>query len=114
MSPQRVIDMRARRVVVDEIKRRDGDRCYAGAVIAQRVNVAVMRSWPLTCAGPLDPHEIIPRSVWKAGWLVASNVRMVCRRHHEWIGDHELEAATLGLHGYSWQRGEALDEQGGD
>lgn len=56
------------------------------------------------CAGPLDVHEIIPRSAWRDGDLDPDNCVLVCRRHHDWIGNHPLQAAELGLHGFSWQR----------
>lgn len=60
-------------------------------------------SW-VRCGGPLDPHEVIPRSVWPDGELVLENVMMVCRRHHEWIGDNPAHAHALNLHGFSWER----------
>ena len=58
----------------------------------------------VACGGPLDCHEVIPRSAWAAGYLVESNTRMVCRRHHSWIGDHVADAHAAGLHGFSWER----------
>jgi hypothetical protein len=60
--------------------------------------------YPWTCGGPLDVHEIIPRSVWPDGDLVESNCVLICRVHHDWIGDHPAEAHRLGLHGFSWER----------
>lgn len=59
---------------------------------------------PVRCGGPLDAHEIIPRSVWPDGELVASNIIVVCRIHHAWIGDHPKWAHELGLHGFSYER----------
>lgn len=56
------------------------------------------------CRGPLDAHEVIPRSAWRAGYLVLDNVVSVCRAHHDWIGEHPALAHDLGLHGYSWER----------
>jgi hypothetical protein len=58
----------------------------------------------VACGGPLDVHEVIPRSAWKLGYLVMSNCLAVCRQHHDWIGDHPTDAHQLGLHGYSWER----------
>jgi len=84
---------RARRLeVVDEVRRRDGDRCYAAAALPA-----------LTCRGPLDPHEVIPRSTRPGGHLDPGNVRLVCRGHHEWITDNPAAAASVGLHGWSWE-----------
>lgn len=56
------------------------------------------------CWGPLDVHEIIPRSAWREGYLVDENCVVICRGLHDWIGDHEAEAHAHGLHGYSWER----------
>ncbi len=74
---------------------RDGYRCQAAAFVAS-----------VACSGPLDVHEVIPRSAWPAGWLSPSNCLTVCRYHHCYISDHPEDAAKVGLHGYSWQRGE--------
>lgn len=56
------------------------------------------------CHGPLDVHEIIPRSAWPDGELVESNCQLICRRHHEWVDAHPAIAHQIGLHGYSWER----------
>lgn len=56
------------------------------------------------CVRKLDVHEIIPRSIWRLGFLEPTNCILVCRAHHEWIDDNPSEAARAGLHGYSWQR----------
>lgn len=111
MSPKRRAEAAQRRAVIAAVKLRDGDRCHAQVVISRRAEAAAVHGWPITCDGPLDAHEKIPRSAWPGGHLVTSNVIMVCRRHHDWIDAHEITAATLGLHGYSWQRSEALDAQ---
>ena len=59
---------------------------------------------PVRCQGPLDVHEVIPRSAWAAGWLEVDNCTVLCRAHHEWVTDHPAEAHRLGLHGFSWER----------
>jgi hypothetical protein len=92
ISDKRLGEQQQRREVVEAAGRRDGWRCRARALVDSR------------CSGPLDPHEVIPRSAWKAGYLNVDNVVMVCRAHHDWIGDHPDEAHTVGLHGYSWER----------
>lgn len=81
-----------RTAVVDAAWERDGGRCQA------RLYVPSVR-----CAGQLDPHEIIPRSAWAAGAYVLDNVLMVCRAHHDWIGDNPKLAHEAGLHGFSWE-----------
>jgi peptidoglycan/xylan/chitin deacetylase (PgdA/CDA1 family) len=59
---------------------------------------------PGRCEGPLDVHEVIPRSAWRAGYLIRSNCLLICRAHHDWIHDNPDAAHELGLHGYSWER----------
>lgn len=46
---------------------------------------------------PLEVHEVIPRSLWAAGYLVVSNCVAVCQVHHDWITDHDPAARALGL-----------------
>lgn len=79
----------------DLVKRFVADRdrgCRARALVPE-----------VRCRGPHDPHEIIPRSAWRAGIYDRENVIEVCRAHHDWI-DHNITAAhELGLHGFSWE-----------
>lgn len=75
------------------------DTCEAAALVPH------VACWhPASARTPLDGHEVIPRSVWPDGDLSVDNVRMVCRAHHDWIGEHPDEAHAVGLHGYSWER----------
>lgn len=49
---------------------------------------------------PLDVHEVVRRSRWRAGYLDPSNCLAVCRAHHDWIGANDGrngEARRLGL-----------------
>lgn len=85
-----------RAALVEAVFRRDGHACVA------RTKVPGVR-----CRPRLDPHEIIPRSAWRDGYLVMSNVVTVCEAHHDWIDNNPNEAHTLGLHGYSWERPDA-------
>ncbi|HEU5085691.1 MAG TPA: hypothetical protein VFU14_20285 [Acidimicrobiales bacterium] len=115
-SAKRIAELPERLAVIDEVERRDGRRCalvHDGRVWADDRRrmpdesfalMVALEVVPKACDGPLDPHEVIPRSAWPGGHLVASNVRLVCRRHHEWIGDHPDLAHALGFHGYSWDR----------
>lgn len=96
VSKKRAAERTTRREVVAEALSRDGTACRARLLVPE-----------VACRGPLDPHEIIPRSAWRAGYLVVSNVIGVCRAHHDWIGDHPDDAHALGLHGYSWNRPDA-------
>jgi len=94
-----------RTIVIALVKRRDqvcqfSNRMTALAGLGLGLDVGV----PTDCAGPLDVHEVIPRSAWRDGELVESNCVLVCRRHHHWIDDHPSLAHEMGLHGYSWER----------
>lgn len=78
---------------VDEAWDRDRGRCQAEHLVPE-----------VRCGGPLDPHEIIPRSVWPGGERVVMNIAIICRNHHCWIDNHPDAAHAVGLHGYSWER----------
>lgn len=109
VSLKRIGERPQRQAVIREVMFRDGPGCYASKVILARMEAALEHGWPTTCWHPpgetlLDAHEVIQRSVRPGGHLEADNVRMVCRRHHEWIDAHQVTAATLGLHGYSYDR----------
>lgn len=78
--------------VVREVRNRDRG-CRAREVVSSP-----------RCSGPLDVHEIIPRSAWRRGYLDVDNCIVVCRGHHDWIGDNPGAAHDVGLHGYSWER----------
>jgi hypothetical protein len=91
-SKKREAEAAERRRVVAEVGARDRWTCQAKNVVPE-----------VPCIGPLDVHEIIPRSAWRAGYLVVDNCLIVCRSHHDWIGDNPDEAHARGLHGYSWE-----------
>lgn len=101
MSAKKRAKQAKRRIVVLRVMQRDGSCRFRASVDASR------EPWEyadFTCAGPLDVHEIIPRSAWRDGDLEVDNCVLLCRRHHDWVGDHPTEAHELGLHGYSWER----------
>lgn len=50
------------------------------------------------CWGPLDAHEVRPRSLYPAGHLDLTNVVTVCRSHHDWVPANLAKASALGLH----------------
>jgi hypothetical protein len=79
--------------VVEAAWKRDGGQCQAKHLVED-----------VRCGGPLDPHEIIPRSAWRAGVHELDNVLIVCRAHHRWIDNHPHAAHELGLHKFSWER----------
>lgn len=72
---------------------RDRDRCQAEHRVPE-----------VRCGGPLDPHELVPRSAWAEGQYVLDNVLTVCRRHHDWIDDNPAAAHDRDLHRFSWER----------
>ncbi len=64
----------------------------------ERDGGCVLRAHPgHVCRGPLDAHEVVPRSRWVGGHLVLSNVQTLCRQAHTWVHDHPNEARALGL-----------------
>lgn len=92
-SDRRASERDKRKEVVAAVLERDGHRCQATAIHPGQ-----------PCWGPLDVHEVIPRSAWRDGYLRAENALTVCRRAHEAIGDSPALAHSLGLHGMSWER----------
>lgn len=84
---------RSERVTVERFVRARDRTCRAPAMGA-----------PGRCGGTNDVHEIIPRSVWRKGYLVAENCVLVCRAHHDWIDNNVDDAHDVGLHGYSYER----------
>lgn len=96
MSSKRMGERDARRAAVAEVARRDGLRCAAVGLLEHRCTEQGGHG--------LDAHEVIPRSTWPGGHLVASNIRLVCRTAHEWIGANPAKAHDLGLHGWSYER----------
>lgn len=50
----------------------------------------------LSCSGPLDVDEVIPRG--RGGdYLDPNNCQVLCRTHHRWKHDNPAEAERLGL-----------------
>lgn len=95
MSDRRRSEQGERQRVVQDAYDRDNHDCRARLLVPH-----------IRCGGRLDPHEVIPRSAWRAGYLVLSNVFTICRNHHRWIGDNPAvdgPAHKLGLHGFSWE-----------
>lgn len=105
-SPRVLAQVEHRAAVVEAAMNRDRWECQARSrlVATEIPGPADDRYGWTECGGPLDPHEIIPRSAWHAGQYELENVLTVCRRHHDWIGAFPDAAHALGLHGYSWER----------
>lgn len=93
--------------VVVAVRARDGS-CAVYDMPLQTIDLlpksALDHFVPWACGGPLDVHEIIPRSVWPDGDLIESNCVLLCRAHHDWVGDHPEDAHAIGLHRFSWER----------
>jgi hypothetical protein len=85
MSVKRRRDLVKRKAVREFVLGRDGG-CVARDKLPQ-----------IACSGVLDVHELVRRSQWRAGWLVADNAIVLCRAHHDWCHAHPLEARNLGL-----------------
>lgn len=103
MSKRRRSEQVARREVVAQVHYRDRV-CQAPGKLMMLPVGHVGLDIIQVCSGPLDVHEIIPRSAWPKGYLDPGNCILVCRRHHNWIGDHPRSAALVGLHKFSWDR----------
>lgn len=84
-SAKRKAERPARARVRREVHERDG------GCVAARFGLTGQ------CAGPLDVNELVRRGRWRAGYLVADNCVVLCRRHHDWVTTHVLEARALGL-----------------
>lgn len=104
-SANRKRDERIRAKVLKAARVRDGNRCqFFEHLDEATISLRSARALPQRCFGHLDGQEIIPRSAWPDGWLVLDNVVMICRAHHDWIGDWPDDAEKIGLHGRSWDR----------
>jgi hypothetical protein len=75
-------------------------RAFVARILAERggceapLAFAVATMTP--CGGPLDVHEVLPRG--RGGDpLDASNVRVICRNHHDQIHQRPVLATALGL-----------------
>jgi hypothetical protein len=91
-SAKRKREAADRRAVVAEVIARDGNRCSIAHLVPE-----------VACAGPLDPDEEVMRGQRKDAHLDASNVRMICRAHHDWSHRERLEAARRGIR--PWPKG---------
>lgn len=72
--------------------RKAGGRCEARLVVPE-----------VTCWGPLDVDEVIPRGVRPGSHLEPEHVQVLCRAHHDWTHAHPQEAAARGLRKWSWE-----------
>lgn len=92
VSKKRQRENRVRSVVRAEVLERDGN-CQARDLIPR-----------VACGGPLDVHELVRRSQWRAGILDPSNCLVLCRWHHSYVTEHPELAHELGLSRWSWER----------
>lgn len=73
--------------VSDNVRRRAGDRCEAIGLVEH------------TCFGPIDVHEVFPRSAWPDGIYDEANCVCVCRWINDtWVKSNPDEAERVGLH----------------
>jgi len=102
VSPKRRAALPERAKVREEVLERDDWRCQFW--INRGFSAAMMQVVPTACGGPLDVHEIIPRSADPTAWLRPEACVALCRRHHSWVTDNPTLAHEIGLHGFSWER----------
>lgn len=101
--PGRKARLRARsRKTVAEADQRNDVR-FAALVRAGWRCEATSKVPAVSCGGPLDVDEIVPRGVRPVGHLDPDNVQVLCRAHHEWKHAHPTEAAAVGLRRWSWE-----------
>lgn len=88
------------------VKKRDGNKCkWPGlgydVVLAMPVNTIVRTqlvvSPCVTGDTRIDPHHIAPRGRRPDLKYVVANGIALCRTHHDWVGDHPIEAEVIGL-----------------
>jgi hypothetical protein len=68
---------------------RDGYRCQAAGLA------------PGDCAGPLQPHHVLARSVAPEHVANVDCLVAICADHHRWTHEHPVEGRRLGLLGRS-------------
>lgn len=91
VSKKRAAIQRDRQATVQAVLARDRG-CRAALLVPD-----------VKCWGPLDVHEILTRA--RGGSIIdEENCIVVCRRHHDWIGQWPARAAELGLTKHSWER----------
>ena len=91
-SAKRIAEAPKRRAVKSLAMLRADGRCEARDVLDH------------DCEGPLDAHELIPRSEYPGGHLDQRNVIIICRVAHDWVHDHPKDAYRVGLLKHSWER----------
>lgn len=97
VSLKRRRDLRVRAAVQVEVLERDGG-CRGRGVLPT-----------VGCAGRLEFHELVRRSQWPAGWLVPSNVVLLCSAHHRFVTLNPEAGHDVDLVRWSWEpRPEAM------
>lgn len=91
MSRRRRRELRARAVVREVVLERDGG-CRGERLVPH-----------VSCAGPVDVHEVVRRSQDALAWLNPDLCIAVCRAHHSWLHDHPQAAREVGLLRWSWE-----------
>ena len=86
-SPKREREDREFAKVKADVLKRDGWLCAVKTA-------ATLDDYHVT---PMDVHHVVPRSRDKSLALEPSNLITLCRRHHDWVHDHPVESAALGL-----------------
>lgn len=85
-SAKRKVDNRKRAVLRKQLLGERGPRCeYPGCT----------KQW-------VDMHEVLKRS--RGGSILdPSNIKLLCRPHHEWTESHPNEAHAAGFLRHSWE-----------
>jgi hypothetical protein len=106
MSRKRRNLLEQRRAVVRLVHERDTDCVFMATAWGLRGHTELLDGdltlFPAHCAGPLDVHEIVQRSVRPSAWLEPDLCVLLCRTHHSALDDHPAAAIRLGLLANSW------------
>lgn len=97
VSSKRAVENRVRRLVIAEVRVRDGHEC-----VGSKINPITCAPYlPEPCFGPLNGHEIITRG--DGGSITdAANIILLCDFHNGWCTEHDDEATERGFREKRW------------
>lgn len=88
------------------MRERDGNICHWPGLsyevvlsmpVSTIVRTQLVVSPCITGDKRIDPHHIAPRSRRPDLKYDVSNGLCLCRTHHDWVGEHPIEAVKMGL-----------------
>lgn len=91
------------------VRERDGNQCQwpglgydivLGMPINTIIRIMLVISPCITGDKRIDPHHIAPRGRRRDLKYVVANGICLCRTHHDWVGEHPIEAEKIGLNNF--------------